>query len=389
MKILFICPQNPYYSGSGAHQRSLLLLKSIIELGHQVDVIFIDKRYNNEDKFLLKNSNLIASFDSRKNKIQTILYYLRYLLGFGIKLKRKQLIKIIKQAIQNTNYDYIITRYIDTIQEGGLEQFNNLIVDIDDSPEEVYKVRYNTTSNLLLKYWYHIAQKNAVRYLKKHEKSFTLCFYPQQKQCTHKNSFYLPNIPIFIPDIPIEQPKATAPYLLYVGVMSWMPNYLGMNYFIDNIWPTVKQQNPHIILKIVGKGLPLIYQNKWKNDKQIEILGFVENLSPVYQNASLVIAPIYQGGGTNIKVLEAMAYRKAIVLSPHATRGFEHLLEDNKNIMIGKDDNDFAKKIHFLLTDSNLKNTMENEARILVEKNFSYTSFKNQISQALEYLSKK
>lgn len=389
MKLLFICPQNPYYTGSGAHQRSFLLLKSLIELGHQVDVIFIDKRYKNEDKVLLNNSNLIASFDTRKSKIQAILYYLRYLLGFGIKLKRKQLIKIIQQAIQNTNYDYIVTRYVDTVQEGGLESFNNLIVDIDDSPEEVYKVRYNTTSNIFLKYWYYIAQKNAVRYFKSHEKSFTACLYPQKKQCIQNNSFYLPNIPFHIPDTSTIQPNYPIPYLLYVGVMSWMPNYLGMNYFIDYIWPTVKQQNPNIILKIAGKGLPLIYQNKWKKDKQIEILGFVENLSLAYQNAALVIAPIYQGGGTNIKVLEAMAYRKAIVLSPHATRGFEHLLQDNINVMIGKDNDEFAKKIHLLLTDNDLRIKIQNEAHILVEKNFSYNSFKNQISLVFDYLSKK
>lgn len=389
MKLLFICPQNPYYTGSGAHQRSFLLLKSLIELGHQVDVIFIDKRYKNEDKDLLKKSNLIASFDTRKSKIQTILYYLRYLSGFGVKLKRKQLIKIINQAIQKTNYDYIITRYVDTIQEGGLESFKNLIVDIDDSPEEVYKVRYNTTSNIFLKYWYYIAQKNAVRYLKSHEKSFTVCFYPQKKQCIQSNSFYLPNIPFHIPDASTILPNNPIPYLLYVGVMSWMPNYLGMNYFIDYIWPTVKQQNPNIILKIAGKGLPLIYQNKWKKDKQIEILGFVENLSLAYQNAALVIAPIYQGGGTNIKVLEAMAYRKAIVLSPHATRGFEHLLQDNINVMIGKDNDEFAKKIHLLLTDNDLRIKIQNEAHILVEKNFSYNSFKNQISLVFDYLSKK
>lgn len=389
MKLLFICPQNPYYTGSGAHQRSFLLLKSIIELGHQVDVIFMDKRYKNEDKYLLDNSNLITSFDTKNNKAQTILYYLRYLLGFGVKLKRKQLIKIIKQAVQHTHYNYIITRYIDTIQEGGLESFNNLIVDIDDSPEEVYKVRYNTTSNILLKYWYRIAQKNAVRYIKKYEDSFTLCFYPQQKQCIKSNSFYLPNIPFYIPNIPIRQSDSTPPYLLYVGVMSWMPNYLGINYFIDNIWPIVKQQNPNITLKIAGKGLPLIYYNKWNKDKQVDILGFVDNLSLMYQNAALVIAPIYQGGGTNIKVLEAMAYQKAIVLSPHATRGFEHLLQDYKNVMIGKDNNDFANKIHLLLTDYDLKEKIQNEARILVEKNFSYDSFKKQISLAFEYLSKK
>lgn len=389
MKLLFICPQNPFYNGSGAHQRSFLLLRSFIELGYQVDVIFLDKRYNNENDFLISNCNIIFSYDPRDSKLNSLLYYIRYLLGFGIKIKRSKLCKIIRDTIKRNNYDYIISRYIDIVQEGNLENINNVIVDIDDSPEEIYKVRYETTKNIFLKLWYRIAQRNAINYFKKHKESFLMCFYPQKKQCIDSNSFYLPNIPFNIPHIQNKDLNSKSnPYILYVGVMSWMPNYMGMNYFIENIWPSIKNFNNNIKLKIAGKGLPTFFKNKWCKDKQIEVLGFVENLQNLYQNSTLIIAPIYQGGGTNIKVLEAMANQKPIVLTVHATRGFEDIIFDNINAMIAKDDKEFSDKIKILLSNDILRAQMGSKAYKAIIDNYSFDFFKNQINSVFNNINK-
>ena len=384
MKILFICPQNPFYKGSGAHQRSYLILKALVAFGADVDVIFFDKRYVNEDRQLLSSVSLLASYDFRMNWVQNICYKLRYLSGFGVKIKRLGLSKIVLHRIkEETHYDCVFARYIDIVQELGLENLPNLVVDVDDSPCEVYKVRFQNTSNKLLKFWYWIASKNAARYMKNNEDKFLCTFYPQGKQCVTMNSVYLPNIPMvdFSLSKASELPKNKT--LLYVGVLSWMPNYLGLDHFISCIWPSVLDKDGNAKLKIVGKGLPFYLKERWMKAPGIQLLGFVPDLEPVYKEARAVVVPIYQGGGTNIKVLEALAYGKAVVLSAHACRGFEDVLVRGENCMIASDDDCFANDVVSIMNDDVLCAKFQESGPQIIQKNFSMTNFTKIIHESL------
>lgn len=383
MKILFICPQNPFYKGSGAHQRSYLILKALVAFGADVDVIFFDKRYAGEDQQLLSNVSLLASYDFRMNRVQNIRYKLRYLSGFGAKIKRSGLSKKVLHRIKDARYDYVFARYVDVVQELGLENLPNLVVDVDDSPCEVYKVRFQNTSNKLLKFWYWIASKNAARYMRNNESKFLRAFYPQGKQCLAKNSVYLPNIPMV--DVSLENaanlPKNKT--LLYVGVLSWMPNYLGLDHFINCIWPRVLDKDNNAKLKIVGKGLPFYLKDRWTNVPGIQLLGFVPDLEPEYKKARAVIVPIYQGGGTNIKVLEALAYGKAVVLSAHACRGFEDVLVRGENCLIASDDDCFANDVVSIINDDVLCAKFQESGPQIIQKNFSMANFTKIIHESL------
>lgn len=348
-----------------------------------MDVIFFDKRYASEDQQLLSSVSLLASYDFRMNRVQNILYKLRYLSGFGVKIKRSGLSKNVLHRIKEAHYDFVFARYVDVIQELGLENLSNLVVDVDDSPCEVYKVRFQNTSNKLLKFWYWIASKNAARYMKNNEDKFLCTFYPQEKQCSAKNSVYLPNIPMV--DASLENPAILPKNktLLYVGVLSWMPNYLGLDHFISCIWPSVQGKDNNAKLKIVGKGLPFYLKDRWTKVPGIQLLGFVPDLEPEYKEARAVIVPIYQGGGTNIKVLEALAYGKAVVMSVHACRGFENVLFRGENCLIASDDDCFANDVVSIMNDDALCAKFQESGPQIIQKNFSMTNFTKIIHESL------
>ena len=383
MKILFICPQNPFCKGSGAHQRSYLILNALVAFGADVDVAFFDKRFASEDQQLLSKVTLLASYDFRKSRVQDVCYKLRYLLGFGIKIRRSVLSKKILRRIKNVHYDYVFARYVDVVQELGLENLPNLVVDVDDSPCEVYKVRFQNTSNKLLKLWYWLASKNAACYMKKNEDKFLSAFYPQGKQCVAKNSVYLPNIPLVDDSLGNTSDVPGSKTLLYVGVLSWMPNYLGLDHFINCIWPKVLNQDSNVKLKIAGKGLPFYLKDRWTKVPGVQLLGFVPDLKPEYKAARAVIVPIYQGGGTNIKVLEALAYGKSVVLSAHACRGFENVLVRGENCLIAMNDDGFANDVVSIVNDDVLCAKFQESGPQIIQKNFSMANFTKIIHESL------
>jgi glycosyltransferase involved in cell wall biosynthesis len=95
----------------------------------------------------------------------------------------------------------------------------------------------------------------------------------------------------------------------------------------------------------------------------------------------VVIVPIYQGAGTNIKVLEAMYTNMPCVITQHASRGFEDILIDKQNVLIAQTDIEFADKVIAVLKDKNLNTYIKMNAYKTIENNFSYNSFRQAVHE--------
>jgi glycosyltransferase involved in cell wall biosynthesis len=123
-------------------------------------------------------------------------------------------------------------------------------------------------------------------------------------------------------------------------------------------------------LNIAGRNLPLN--------------GFVPDIINLYSKSQVVVAPIYHGAGTNIKVLEAMKMKKATVISSFAARGFIGFLQDYENILIAQNDVDFSQKVVLALNDKKLNKIMGRNASTTVNKHFSLNIFKNTIQEVVD-----
>lgn len=122
----------------------------------------------------------------------------------------------------------------------------------------------------------------------------------------------------FLPERILKSEKQSKTFL-FVGV-AFFANINGIEWFMDKILPKVKGK-----LIIVGKGMER-YKAKWESDR-VEVHGFVENISEFYYRSSVVIAPIFVGGGMKTKTAEALMYGKTIVGTKEA---FEGYIKDNK-----------------------------------------------------------
>lgn len=113
-------------------------------------------------------------------------------------------------------------------------------------------------------------------------------------------------------DIPPTSNRNPAGHIIFVGLMDYPPNELGISWFLKEIWPLVTHAAPEARLDIVGRGYSSEL-SKVNGTSGISVHGYVADLTPLYENATLSIAPLHAGGGTRLKVLESIARRVPVV----------------------------------------------------------------------------
>lgn len=120
------------------------------------------------------------------------------------------------------------------------------------------------------------------------------------------NSFLVPN-GMEIHDTPPSPGKGI---ILAIGSWWWQPNITGLRQFLADDWPTIHQRAPHARLRIAGRGLD---DDLVRSLPEVEYLGFVNDLEPLYAEADLVLAPAASGGGAQLKVTEGLARNRVVV----------------------------------------------------------------------------
>lgn len=148
------------------------------------------------------------------------------------------------------------------------------------------------------------------------------------------------------------KPRSTDPApdgrtLVYFGLLSTTPNIDGVIHFVQDIWPRIAEAHPEARFKVIGKSPPpslLALANP-----RIEFTGFVDDLRPHLAEAAAVVVPLRLGGGTRLKIVEAMAMGKAIVSTSLGAEGIEAL--PGRDILIEDEPQRFAEATIGLLSD--------------------------------------
>jgi glycosyltransferase involved in cell wall biosynthesis len=138
------------------------------------------------------------------------------------------------------------------------------------------------------------------------------------------------------------------PTLLFLGAYGYTPNRDAAEFLIEQIWPRVYRAMPEARLIIAGPG-PDRIRGYSAGVLGVEFTGFVDDLEALYQRARVVCAPIFVGGGTRVKIIEAAAYGKAIVATRVGVEGLE--MHDGVELLLRDDPDAFADACLMLLHD--------------------------------------
>lgn len=156
--------------------------------------------------------------------------------------------------------------------------------------------------------------------------------------------------------------------LVFVGQMGWFPNRDGVEWFLSEVLPRVLTRKPRLRFTLVGKAQGL--QVPASAAANVDVTGFVDDLRPLVQRASVYVVPLRMGSGTRLKVLEAMAFGKAIVTTTIGSEGID--LEDGVHAEFADDAQGFADRILSLLDDPEHRASLGREARRLAEARYGW-----------------
>jgi len=386
LKILFICLHSPFESHGGAEQRTSLIFQALCKIGHVDLVCFSDdpppakhagpdyeiKYWHHENAGGMPVAKIVA------NK-------LRFWTPYATHAKDPAGAKIIGELLQTKDYDHIVLRYVDAVYRCGLYHRNDLIVDVDDDPEEKFRSFFmGPDVKFKARAYYFLCYLLTRLYTRRFLKKTAHLFFSNKAQTKYSNSSYLPNIPFsktLAQAGTIADPGSRS--ILFVGSMSYPPNYIGLDLFISNVWQQVLNKFPDAELRIAGRGAPAGLLEKWGSTPGINILGFVKDLQAEYNRSCMVIAPIYHGAGTSIKVLEAMATRRSCVLTPFATRGLTDVLTHKENVMVADNYGAFSKAIIELIENPELNRYIQSNAIQTIKRYFSEDEFQKRIETTI------
>lgn len=168
----------------------------------------------------------------------------------------------------------------------------------------------------------------------------------------------------------------------YIGSMDWRPNIEGLDWFLEKVWPSIKQLGSGITFHLAGKNIPKSYEILEEESFIME--GEVENAKEFIARQHVLIVPLLSGSGMRVKIIEAMALGKCIIATSIAAEGISY--HHDKDILIADTKDDFYKQILRCFTDKTLINRIGEGAKKLVEKNHNQKKLAEQLLQVYEQL---
>lgn len=410
-KFLLITPSYACAPITGAGQRTMLIYNALKKMG-AVDVIIVGTDENND--FLRSCFNEAREVKCFKPLERGEMGFWRYFRGISPKLfdllattfgGRKSLYSPdnalqnqLMKLYQENNYDLIIGRYLrPTVRTGALhnEQFS-VVLDLDDRDDVVYRSRLNR-KNLFILFrlvliWHEKQMLKIMPGLLKKASHIWLTSEQDLLDINHYSKSVLPNIPyIKVHEAnnirlksSLETPNSKT--ILFVGAFGHRVNREGVEHFITNCWPKINESVEDAKFRVVGSGGWEELKNKYHHIKNLEIVGFVEDLSSEYSRSAFSVVPLFEGGGTKIKVLESLLYKKTAVISSHAQYGYEQL-RNRESLIVASNDDELVSGCVELLNDIKLCAKLAENGHANVST-YSFENFSSKIKNTVVNLLK-
>lgn len=170
--------------------------------------------------------------------------------------------------------------------------------------------------------------------------------------------------------------------LVFTGSMDWLPNEDGIFYFANEIFPLIRRRVPNATLCVVGRKPSRRLQDLASRVSNIQLTGWVEDVRPFLARRAVCIVPLRVGGGTRLKIFEAMSMAKAVVSTSIGAEGLP--VKDGEHLLLADDPHSFAEITLQLLGDASYREQIGRAGRQLVEENYSWNTVSRGFAQILE-----
>jgi polysaccharide biosynthesis protein PslH len=210
-----------------------------------------------------------------------------------------------------------------------------------------------------------------------------------QAYCKDRNSIRatISVIPIAV-DTQQIQPvsrRARSMNILTMGTLYYPPNADGIRWFLQQVFPLVREKLPNVTLTIAGKNPPRDFIKLGEDpDSGITVPGFVEDLDPYFAKSALMIIPVRAGGGMRVRILEAFARAIPVVTTTVGLEGIQ--AKSGEDVLVADSPDDFAQYVIDLLQDRLLQEKLSTNGRKLVEEKYDWQGVLSKLETTYERL---
>jgi glycosyltransferase involved in cell wall biosynthesis len=403
-RILLVSPSPPFPPENGANQRTHFLWKALSEIA-PVDLIVCDDLSFHRSvtaASMPASLNFLGSFQWQ-SKAHSLCRRFR---SSRISLTVERLLRValprdwdyevdrpvnraISEVLGRKQYFLAVGRYLKPIVKTGLVGRMPCFLDIDDVDFDIFAQR---AKDVTLPRWQrllysaHSSQIEAA--FKKWLPQFNGLWVAKAGDTRYevtRNAAILPNIPYNVPVVapPLNGSRSASPIVLTVGVLHYLPNRDGVDRFIREGWPKVRAACPTAEYWLAGKNDPATAR-RWQAVPGVKVLGFVDDLAAVYNASWFTLCPLWTGAGTNIKVLESLAFGRTCVATVIGHRGFEDCLPSGDSLLVAANPEDLAENCIRLINDHALMPALAKRGREVVQREFSYEKFASIVHREVE-----
>ncbi|WP_203300628.1 glycosyltransferase family 4 protein [Marinobacter sediminum] len=169
--------------------------------------------------------------------------------------------------------------------------------------------------------------------------------------------------------------------IVLVGGLSWYPNRDAVEYFLQEVWPLLKERVPTAEVDIIGRS-PTESMTKFaEQEPRVHVQGFVDDVRPYLWRSEFYLCPIRIGGGTKLKILDALASGCCIIAHPFACKGIE--VREGEHVLFAESGAEYVDKIELLNSDPELRARLRERGPKLIESSYSYEGIGRTYSSAV------
>lgn len=397
MKILFLTNRLPYPLNDGGNIATFYNLKFLKERGHEVSLFSLNtnKHYENPENLTSVVHHIkTVDINTDLHKTEAVKSLFSTLPYNAHRFFSNKCAQQLKELLQNKTFDIIQLEgpYM-FLYEKVLQKYSNAKI-VYRAHNVEFKIweRQAANENNIFK---RIYIKNLARKIKKFElnclknvDSIITISKDDEKQIRE----LAPNKPlttisagIDLSEYNFSENTKKENTLCFIGSLQWMPNLLGLNWFLDNIWQPTKVQNPQLEFHVAGKNPPEYLAKKQMNGYVFH--GMVASQQDFLNAYDILVVPLLSGSGMRIKIIEALALKKCIISTEIGCEGIA--LNHQKNIIIANTPEEMVEAITFLVQNPQKKQAIAEAGYAFVKEHFDWASLILKFEKVYESLSKK
>ena len=378
LKILFLSLWCPYPLDNGTRIRQYNLLRYLAQY-HDVSLFtFLP------DETWRASLPALEIFCKKVVGIQSRMYdpsSLRSIAGLFSPLPRvlaatdsREMRRLIARETADSEYDVFIAGEIGAAHY--VEASTARIALLDDPEIAVLYDRLQPTQKRVTRWRHRVTQVKFERFMRRTLSRYNACGVVSRPELALVQPLAPAGLPIrIIPngvDTHINRPGLRAPApdtLVFSGSLNYFANRDAVEYFLRDIFPLIRQEIPTAALTVTGRHNGVL-PGTLEERQQVVFTGFVDDVRPVVAGSQVSIVPLRQGGGTRLKVLEAMALGVPVVSTSKGVEGLDVVA--GRHALIEDDPRAFAEAVVRLLSDPHMRETLTTHARRLVETTYDW-----------------